>query len=191
MSLPSILFFNLCWVRSIFSQPWIWLQVDHVSIFCCNSENNFKGTLVTVVMLGPRQYELVENVAVQDGWSVELRQRKGGKSEGQLYNVYVNPQRRLFYVLILANGLSSLGLLCFPQQVKGKCSIFFECCGNHVLPSCQERSNGTWIFRPCWQGEGSQEKVSSLYNGQVVFVWCGGCFNVWKIITYCLQLFVA
>lgn len=125
MSLPSILFFNLCWVWSIFSQPWIWLQVDHVSNFCCNSENNFKGTLVTVVMLGPRQYELVENVAVQDGWSVELRQRKGGKSEGQLYNVYVNPQRRLFYVLILANGLSSLGLLCFPQQVKGKCSIFF------------------------------------------------------------------
>lgn len=106
----------------------IWLQVDHVSNLLptmfglrnnCNSKNHLKGTLVTVVMLGPRQYELVENVAVQDGWSVELRQRKGGKSEGQLYNVYVNPQRRLFYVLILAKGLSSLWLLCFPQKVKG------------------------------------------------------------------------
>ena len=132
----------------------------------CNSENHSQGNLFSVEMLGPRQYQLVENVAVQDGWSVELRQRKGGKSEGQLYNVYVSPQHRLFYVLILAKGLSPLWFLCSPKGYRVNVSFFnvtATMCCHHVRKEATD--NG--FSDPAGKVKAARKRFLVYKNNQV------------------------
>lgn len=52
-------------------------------------------------MMGLRQYDVMERVSVQDEWIVEIRKRLSGKNKGQLYNVWVTPQKRLLYTMSL------------------------------------------------------------------------------------------
>ena len=58
--------------------------------------------------LGLRKYILLQKVTVQDGWAVEIRQRKSGKMANALYNVWVTPQNRLIYTMSLGCGLEVL-----------------------------------------------------------------------------------
>ena len=44
---------------------------------------------------------LMETVILQDGWTVEIRRRTKGKAMDQLYCVWVTPQKRQLYVMIL------------------------------------------------------------------------------------------
>ena len=54
---------------------------------------------------------LMETVILQDGWTVEIRRRTKGKAIDQLYCVWVTPQKRQLYVLILGHLNSALVLV--------------------------------------------------------------------------------
>ena len=69
-----------------------------------------------------RQYEILEQLQMQDKWVVQLRQRQKGGAKGDIYYVYVSPQGRLRYTKSLDWGVTSIafyhsiGLQLMTQQ---------------------------------------------------------------------------
>ena len=65
---------------------------------------------------------------MQDGWAVEIRQRKSGKMANALYNVWVTPQNRLIYTMSLGCGLEVLprSMVISILEIKLRTSGFYS-----------------------------------------------------------------
>ena len=55
-----------------------------------------------------RKFELLDTVEVQDGWTVDIRKRLGGKTMGQLYKVFMDKQGRQYMTEIHGSYMSYL-----------------------------------------------------------------------------------
>lgn len=56
----------------------------------------FKGVSLLHGWANSRNYDVLGKI-VQDGWSVEIRQRKAGKGKGSLYKVWTSPKGVQWY----------------------------------------------------------------------------------------------
>jgi hypothetical protein len=97
---------HVCDFRTISS-----LSISFVALI-----NDFLSYIISVsgVSTKLRQYEILEQLQMQDKWVVQLRQRQKGGAKGDIYYVYVSPQGRLRYTKSLDWGVTSLVL---PQYL--------------------------------------------------------------------------